>query len=374
MTFPVRLEVPSASARAETVPLGDIPCSWDNAWDDLAAHAAEPNPFNERWFLGAAVRHLPPNKGSRMVAVWQDGHLAGMMPLAIANRYGRLPVRHVQNWLHYHCFYGAPLIRRGAEAVFWATLLGSLDAADWAPGFLHIAGLDPDGAAFKTLAQTRRADIVHRSERAMLASDLNAQAYYETHVRKKKRKEIGRLRSRLGELGAIRAERMPAGGDIRQWIADFLALEASGWKGREGSALAAQPETRAFFEQCIAAADQAGKLELLRLTRDEEPIAMLVNFMTPPGSYSFKIAFDEAYARFSPGVLIQIENLGVLARDDIAWMDSCAVEDHPMINSLWAERREIIRVTVPLAGLGRRTRFHGARAIETAAAMARGKP
>ena len=43
------------------------------------------------------------------------------------------------------------------------------------------------------------------------------------------------------------------------------------------------------------------------------------------------------YARFSPGVLIQLENLKILDRGDVAWMDSCAVQDHPMIDSLWTE-------------------------------------
>ena len=112
---------------------------------------------------------------------------------------------------------------------------------------------------------------------------------------------------------------------------------------------------------------------MLRLTLDAKPIAMLVNFITPPGAFAFKIAFDENCARFSPGVLIKIENLKMLDREDVDWTDSCAVEDHPMINSLWAERREIVRVTVPLAGARRKALFSAARGLETLAATLRGK-
>ena len=157
------------------------------------------------------------------------------------------------------------------------------------------------------------------------------------------------------------------------WIADFLALEASGWKGREGSALGGDPSTKRFFEAAIAGAHCAGKLDMLSLTLDGKPIAMLVNFITPPGAFAFKIAFDEDYARFSPGVLIKIENLRMLDRTDVGWTDSCAVEDHAMINSLWAERREIVRVTVPLAGARRKAVFTTARGVETLAARVRGK-
>jgi hypothetical protein len=93
--------------------------------------------------------------------------------------------------------------------------------------------------------------------------------------------------------------------------------------------------------------------------------------MTPPGAFTFKIAFDEDFARFSPGVLLQLEYLKVLDRDDIGWTDSCAVEDHPMINSLWKERRTIIRATVPLAGARRRATYAACRGLETGSALLR---
>jgi hypothetical protein len=54
-------------------------------------------------------------------------------------------------------------------------------------------------------------------------------------------------------------------------------------------------------------------------------------------------------------------------------MDSCAVEDHPMINSLWGERRGIVRVTVPLSGFRRRAEFRLCRALEDASAALRRK-
>jgi hypothetical protein len=46
---------------------------------------------------------------------------------------------------------------------------------------------------------------------------------------------------------------------------------------------------------------------------------MLASFVCPPGAFSYKTAFDERYARFSPGVLLQCENLSLLARPEIDW-------------------------------------------------------
>ena len=98
---------------------------------------------------------------------------------------------------------------------------------------------------------------------------------------------------------------------------------------------------------------------------------MLVNLLAPPGAFAFKTTFDESYARFSPGVLIQLENLHILEREEIAWVDSCAMDNHPMIDSLWSGRRTIVRVTVRLRGLRRYLVHAVCRALECGSAALR---
>ena len=359
--------------RIEVVPLVAVPSLWDDAWAQLATAASEPNPFAESWFMRPALRNLAMQADDRMMAVWHGDDLVGMLPITRTSRYGRLPVPHVQNWMHFHCFFGAPLVRAGFETIFWRAVLETLDGAAWADSFLHLVGLDPMGPLFAGLRDTRRTDVVHHRQRAMLRSELSAEAYYNTNVRPKRRKELRRLRKRLDDQGRVEFSTLAADGPVDDWIHNFLSLEASGWKGRVGSALSSHATTSGFFKEAVTAAHRAEKSELLRLTVDGKPIAMLVSFVTPPGRYAFKIAFDEGYARFSPGVLLSIENLRSLNRPDVEWTDSCAAENHAMINSLWAERRAIIRVTVPLAGLRRRTIFHAARGIEILAAQLRSR-
>ncbi|RHW18700.1 GNAT family N-acetyltransferase [Sphingomonas gilva] len=346
------------------------------AWDDLAAHAAEPNCFAEGWFLDAS-RALPHGRGDvRLLTVERDGRLIGALPLHIDPEYGRLPIAHVETWLHYHSFLGAPLLRRGHEVAAWRAMLETLDTRPWARGLIHLTGLVEGGPAHRALiaaakAMRRPCPTVHRIERAALASDMSPDAYYEAHVRKKKRKELKRLAARLGELGVVAWRRFAAGDDVAEWADAYLTLEAKGWKGEAGSALADTPATRAFFHAALAGAGAAGKLDMLRMELEGRPIAMLVNFLSPPGGFAFKTAFDEDFARFSPGVLLQIENLALLDRPDLDWIDSCAVEKHSMIDSVWAERRAIIRVTLPLAGARGAATYALARAAETAAARLR---
>jgi CelD/BcsL family acetyltransferase involved in cellulose biosynthesis len=358
---------------AEFVRLDAITPTLAAAWDDLAANAAESNAFTERWFVTASTPLA--DASVRLLAVRHHGQLIGLLPLARPSHYGRLPLAHIENWLHYHSFLGGPLLRRGHEQAAWTALLAALDADPASTGLIHFTNLVEHGPVHAALLATasRPCDTVHRFERALLHSDLDPQAYYATTVRKKKRKEIGRLQSRLAEIGPVATRRLSATDDLDEWIDTFLALEQSGWKGRAGSALACQPHTARFFRDALHGAHANGQLEMLRLTVDDRTIGILVNFLKPPGSFSFKTAFDEEFSRYSPGVLIQLANLDILARDDIAWMDSCAAPGHPMIDSLWGERRAIVRVTLPLGGWRSHTLFHAARALERAAAALRSR-
>lgn len=331
-------------------------------WDELAAHAVEPNAFSERWFLGAALAQFDPEGRVQLFTLWEGAKLVALMPLAPQPHYGRWPVPHLQNWLHHNAFLGTPLVRAGYEQQFWAALLSALDTQPGQALFAHFNCLAVDGLLVTALeavckGQGRRCALVRREERALLDGNITPEAYFEAAVRGKKRKELRRQKNRLVEEGSLTFARYIDDANLAEWISEFLALERAGWKGENGSALDCSSQTRGLFVEAMNAAAAQGKLERLELRLDGKPLAMLVNFLCPPGSFSFKTAFDEEYSRFSPGVLLQIENLALLSRADLEWCDSCAAEGHPMIDSLWTGRRSIGRYSVAIGGSGRRAIF-----------------
>ena len=345
-------------------------------WEALAAQASEPNPFAECWYLEAALEAL--GSDAIRIAVVRDEGLLGIMPLISQSRYAGLPIAHVQNWLNHNAFLGTPLVRKDAEQQFWSALLRHLDCAPKSGLFLHLAGMAIEGPIAGALeavclADKRRFALVHREARALLERGLSPDAYWEENVRGKKRKELRRQHKRLAEEGTLTFERSDGSTGLEQWIADFLALENAGWKGENGSALDCADETRSLFRNTLVSAAVAGKLELLAHYLNGRPIAMLANFLTPPGAFSFKTAFDEDYARYSPGVLLQIENLALLERDGIDWCDSCAAQDHPMIDSLWSGRRTIGRYSVAIGGKATRAAFAALLTAEKAKAKFRRK-
>lgn len=339
-------------------------------WDDLAADPSEPNPFFERWFLLPSLREFGHDTSPQLLAVFAQDRLIGIMPIARPARYYGYPIPHVSAWLHDNAFCGAPLIARGSEGDFWRAVLGHFDRVAGAAMFLHLPQIPRDGPANAALGAVlsetgRRAVIVEENERAMLFSKANAEDYLAQSMSTKKRKELRRQHKRLGEKGALIFERTQDADGMDAWIADFLNLEAAGWKGDAGSALASAADTRAFFTDSLTGAAKYGRLERLTMRLDGKPIAMLANFVTPPGVFSFKTAFDETYSRYSPGLLIQIENLDLLARGEIEWADSCAVQGHSMIERIWREKRSIISRNVAIGGVLRQSVFRALMAYET---------
>jgi CelD/BcsL family acetyltransferase involved in cellulose biosynthesis len=339
------------------------------AWDALATNAAEPNPFFEAWYAQPSLEAFDAEGDVKILSFEQEGRLLGLMPIARQSRYYGMPIPNIGNWLHANAFLGTPLVARGSEVAFWQALLRWMDANAGAALFLHLRAIPLDGPLYAALrgvleCESRAWQCVHREERALLASAQDPQAYWEASLSGKKRKELRRQLRRLSEEGEVLFERQEDDAGLDQWLDEFLALEKAGWKGTEGSALACAADTERLFRESLAGAAARGKLERLTMRFDGKPIAMLATFLCQPGAFSYKTAFDEDFSRFSPGVLLQEENLRMLERKDIAWTDSCASADHPMIDHIWRERRAVGRFSIAIGGTARRFAFRQLSRVE----------
>ena len=339
-------------------------------WDDLAQRASEPNPFYESWQLLPALRALDEDNSVQLLALEVEGDLVGLLPMHEESHYYGRRIPHFRNWVHHNCFLGMPLIERGFERPFWRAVLDHCNQHTGSALFLHLAQMPATGAVHDALvdelqARGTAAATVLLEQRAMLSGIADAQAYFEAALSTKRRKELRRQHRRLSEQGEVTIERLDTYSDVAKWTREFLELEARGWKGEAGSALACDKRTRDIFTHTIAGAAARKRLERLALRLDGRPIAMLATFLTAPGAYSYKTTFDEDFASFSPGVLLQQENLAMLERADIQWVDSCAAEDHPMIDHIWHNRRAIAHHSIGIGGPLRRGLFSLLSRIET---------
>lgn len=345
------------------------------AWDMLTRNSLEANPFYESWALLPALEHLANNDVS-VLLVWQDtSHacLIGLLPLIREYAYSKFPVCHWSNWLHPHSPLGTPLLhaehaREALEGLF--TWLHE-DSGATVFSFNKVA---VDGMFFTCLqgilhGQGCFLDTSDRWERALLNTTLGAEDYLRTHQRKKKYKDFARLRRRLGETGVLTYEALLPGElhGLDEWIRDFLRLEESGWKGRQQSAMSCHQHERLFAEEVIRKAAAYGQLMMLRMQLDGETIAIKLNLMgASQGVFTFKIAYDEAYAPYSPGVLLEVENMYRVLDDlHLGWIDSCTTPDHPLFDHLWVERREMASLHISTRHLFSKPLMHTMRMVKS---------
>jgi CelD/BcsL family acetyltransferase involved in cellulose biosynthesis len=322
------------------------------AWEDLAAEATDVNPFYEPWMLLPALEAFAKDVAIQFVLAYAEQRgapplLCGFFPLERVSRYRGLPVRHVRMWRHLHCFLGTPLVRRG-YAKQCLSALGDWLAADARGAATMIwSEITADGGFYSALRDTieDRGTFAFRSyrrERGMLHRISDGETYLQRNLSKASRRDFSRLERRLGEHGRVTYRALESAADAPRWIDGFLALEAAGWKGARGSALGSSAAGQRFFTRSALEAARRGRLMMLGLFCGERAVALKCNFIAREGSFAFKIAYDEAFARYSPGTLLELENIRAFhRRPGLQWMDSCAAPEHFMVNRLWLDRRPL---------------------------------
>jgi hypothetical protein len=320
---------------------------WRPQVEDLSAHAAQPNIFFEPGLLGPALETLATS--SLEIVLFLDpgdsGRLIGLFPFERTASFHGLPLPALRTWQHLHCFLGTPLVRSGAERMCFAELLHWLDAREGNEIALELRSFGDQGGLWDALQEVLDQDgRYHFSttpvERALLEPDSDVDAYLLHVLGSKKLKELRRQQRRLAEQGKMEFETLSDNGDVDEWIRDFLELESSGWKGDMGTAMRQTDSERQYFERVVREAFRLNRLLMLRLRLDGRTVSSQVNFRTGKAGFAFKVAFDERYAKYSPGLLLELENVRQrFAQRDLDWMDSCSNPHSNMIGRLWSGRR-----------------------------------
>ena len=309
----------------------------------LAGRSLAPNVFYEPVFMAASA----PVFGRDVLAglVWRRAtpmRLIGFFPVTIERRRYGLKIPMLVGWTHAYGPLGIPLIDRDWCEPAVAAWLDHVAAAPDLPKFLLMPYLPAQGAAVFETALTHRngrcAEFAYQV-RAMLRPDNGRAGYLDIAIPHKKRKELRRQRKRLADLGKMTSEATNAPPALQAALADFLALEASGWKGHAGTAAQGNDALRRFVEQAVTALAAESKASVARLALDGRAVAAIVTLRSGDAAWCWKVAYDEAFARHSPGVQLLLDvTQGLLDDTSIARADSCATPDHPMIDHVWRER------------------------------------
>jgi CelD/BcsL family acetyltransferase involved in cellulose biosynthesis len=285
-----------------------------------------------------AARALPGGDEVQVLVIRDRHGWLAALPVRQYRRYRRVPGRSLASWRHRYCFLGTPLVSPRdpsstlTELIVGGVANGSCLVLDW---------IDADGplAAPLTdaLATAGRSVEIERFERPALYHLVDG-AYLENAASAGHRADYRRLRRRLERsVGALSLRDESADPEAP---ARFMKLESSGWKQAAHTALATSGHGRLFTEMCAAFAS-AGRLELLALVGDDEPIAMACNLIGGDTVYGFKVAYDERFRRDGPGMQLMISSLDHFHELGMRRLDSCAAADSAWASRLFPGRRPL---------------------------------
>jgi CelD/BcsL family acetyltransferase involved in cellulose biosynthesis len=288
-------------------------------WDGLLSRGPVDLPFLRHAFVGAWLDAFAPEAKLRVLVARDAGGAAvGMAPLLEQRRRGLVTLRAPAN--DHSCrveWILGPDVS-GAAAALWAHLR---DRLAW--DVLLLRDLPRDGP---TSVHLEALAIVDRHPAGRWESmrspwvPLGGGAA-EERASSKFRANLRRRARRLGELGAVSVRRVGGGPALEGALADFLALEAAGWKGERGTAIARDGRLAGFYRAVARDAAARGALAIRALDLDGRPVAVHLGIVHRGTYHLLKTAYDERLGAVSPGQLLQREVLAECEARGLAAFD-----------------------------------------------------
>ncbi|MEO0383438.1 MAG: GNAT family N-acetyltransferase [Pseudomonadota bacterium] len=352
---------------ATTTTSPDLPVGYD--W--LASNAVERNIFFEPQIIEPALRHLAPDGVDLCMATDpQDAIPRAAIPVCRAQgRYGPVPTPvPLAAWHHPYSMVATPLVSPEDPAGALEALLAKAARRQDGPPVLLIQKMLTDGPVWPLLQQVietsgRRLHILQTTQRAGLKLDAEAAkaATLRTILGGKSTQSIKASRRKLGEYGALSHTTATSPDEVSNTLATFLALEAGGWKGRNGTALTSLGHD-GFAREMAENLAREGRVRIdlsMLHEADKNPRAIAGTFSIKAGTEEapiwmpWKTAYDEAFERAGPGALTLADLTKRLLQEakeaeQPLMLDSLAAPESVIAHRLWRDHWTLADVLIDL--------------------------
>lgn len=322
------------------------------AWEDLCGRCVEDNVYYSPQYAQALLDSVERRASIAFAAVWDETRLVALLPFTSARLAvpGSRPT--AQAWQSKYTFSCTPLLDRLQKAEAAAALvdmLASFRRSEWVIPRVNIHG-EACQAMVAALAGRRSPwAFSDHFQRAALEAGGTFDEHMKRHVSSNRRKGLARNRRRLEELGKVEHQSHRSGEGLEQAVLAFLKIEASGWKGKRGTALACNEDTRKFALSAFAGNDAGSICHADVLTLDGAPIAVSLIALAGRTGFAVKGCYDEAYRNYGAGLLLETEVIrSFLAENYASRLDSATDGTH-VLDSLWPGRIEVADLSFSFA-------------------------
>ncbi len=324
-------------------------------WNDLCRRSAEDNVYYAPHYMLPLLDTVAAGADVRILTAWDGDRLIALLPVTLKGVAIPGVSAAATAWRTNYTFNCLPLLdaaQTEAAAAAMIDALAMLTRAECV--FPEVNSSGPVCLALQRALAARGAPFAleRQFERASLSAGPTFEEHMASHVSAKRRRELARNRRRLEELGQLALRTETSGPDLAQAVQAFLALEAGGWKGKRGTALACDAGTRAFAERAFGSpgVDNASRVDLLLLAG--KPIAAGVIVFSGHTGFTVKGAYDEAYASYGAGLLLEQEVIKSFLTGRWAQRLDAATNGSHVIDALWPDRVNVADLVFSLARTG----------------------
>lgn len=327
--------------------------------DFLSNRVMEPNIF----FTGKLLAPAMPRVDEKSVrfALMRDengarSRMRFLMPFTVEKPGFSVGPSILRGWANPFGPLGTPLVDAEGAAETIDNLLDALAQPELRlPDILVLPQLRLDGAfvrMIKAIALSRNLPLATAEphQRMMLESNIDASLYLQNNLPTSHIETLRNHWHKLGAGGVLTHDIARQSQDIRLRTEEFLALEASGSKGRRRSALASDRYRAAFAREAITNLAEIDAVRIHTLNLDGVAIASAVVFMTMGEAYVWKLAVNEDYRHHAIDQLL-MERLTEWHLDDanILKTDSCGADETGALSNFWSEKAEMGTLIIGLA-------------------------
>lgn len=326
-----------------------------SAWNCLALSAPERLPMLSYAYLRPFFEYqLERGESWRCMFVYEGERLVGVLPLITAPERGLGGIlSRLHPPLNPHCVSVSFLLASGFEERVARYLLSELARTN--PHYFSLT-FERVHCDSRILGLPREVlDDVHiMKEPAGNGSYLPISGSFREYRESLSinfKRNLRKWDKRLSRLPDVRVQFLTGQDADSFTFEQFMQIEASGWKGRRGSAILSSPRRAEFYRALIQELREVGWLELHLLKTGEKLIAAHLGMRMERALVLWKIAYDEAFSNCGPGNILfektieraflsgDIDEINCLT--DMEWHRHWKMDQRPYYNLYLYPRRSL---------------------------------
>lgn len=299
------------------------------AWDDLAS--LDPTPFGLSAWYAAWWEGYGAGRAMRVCTVWDASELVALLPLCATGE--RLEtMANVESSVCRPLARDGDALRRVTEAAV-GERFGLLEVKRLPEG-------DPGIVALCDAARTAgRLHLVEPDITSPIVDTRGTLAEYRAATRSKWHKNLWRLYRKLVRDHDAELRLIAPPSDLGTEMATGFAVESSGWKRGEGSAILSRPENEAFYRGLAERFHARGELRISSIWIGGRMVAWDFGILHRNRLYSPKSGYLEELRPLAPGLVLELATIERCFEDGIEAHELLGAEEDYKLRFSTGERR-----------------------------------